>query len=93
MTEKAPWALSYLHIHILLDVNARLGLSEAWQNILHGENPSLEAESPATRPGKLCLSHFPFDESARIDVLCECSFEDAGSGSEERLSDINLLET
>ena len=82
------WVLS---AHRLRDVNPRL--SELWQNILNGEDSSPSPKSPATKPVKLCISRFPFDESPRIDVLYEYIIEDADSGSEEGSSDTKLLES
>ena len=72
------------------DVNPRL--AELWHDILNGENSLSSTESPATKPVKLCISRFPFDESPRIDILYEYIFEDANSDSEEESSDSKLLE-
>ena len=82
------WVLT---AHRLRDVNPRL--SEVWHNILGDEDSSLSAESPATKPVKLCISRFPLDESPRIDVLYQYLLKDTDSDSEEGSSDTNLLES
>ena len=76
-----------LSAHRLRDVNPRLSEFLDSANIL----PS--AESPATKPVKLCISRFPLADSPRIDVLYEYIFEDADSDSEEGSSDTKLLES
>lgn len=80
-----------LSAHRMHDVNPRL--SELWRNILDSENSSSSVELPATKPVKLCISRFLFDESPRIDVLYEYIFEDADSDSEEGSSDTKLLQS